>query len=227
MPFIRVPDVGVRGMIELSTWTGEQFSALVNAIEASPVEVPMQPVLIQAAKKLSNASTDGAVAFASMMQAVTSTRKSFPGSDREYLEELLESASLPERGENRPSQAQIKILRDRLSQLLDLSKLAISSKATELLFEREKIATDFLMITDVRPVFNASGKISLNSMLVLHSLKIDYISDGDSKEFFLAIDETDLNKLIDLAQRAIDKGKSLTERFNACGLDVIQIRGGA
>ena len=226
MPFIRVPDVGVRGMIELSDWTDAKFSALLSAIESSPIEVPMQPSLVEIAKVTAGAASSGAVAFASMVQAVTATRRSFPGNDQEYVKDLLDSASEP-RGERKsPSEEQTVILKDRLPRLLAVPNLGVSSKATELLFEREKIASDFLVITDVRPVFEPQGEVSLNSMLILHSLKIDYVSDGDAKEFFLAIDDSDLSKLVEVAQRALNKGKALAEKFNSCEINVIKVRGG-
>lgn len=225
MPFIRVPEVGIRGMAELATWSDDRFAEFMRKIDDSPIEVPTQQVLTDAAGEASSASTDAVTAVVSMVRSVIITRNSFPRDDGDYVNELLINAASQSGGTNYGlSDDQITVLRARLPRILESRHLVIGFKATRLLFDRQNIAMDFMVITDVRPVFSSARTPSLESVLIIHSLKIDYECDGGSKEFFLALDETDLKKLVDVAKRALEKDKALKEKMSSCDIQAISVR---
>jgi hypothetical protein len=95
-----------------------------------------------------------------------------------------------------------------LKAMLDLDVLYILEKAIDLRYEHQNVLMMTRVITDVRPVFARSG-VEPRGAVVTQTLRLEYVSDNESKSMSLVIDEKDLKVLLDQARRAIDKAKAV------------------
>lgn len=86
--------------------------------------------------------------------------------------------------------------------------LTISIKADRLAFSQQNILTEVKILTDARPVFNASADKVLE-MIIAHSLVIRYADGETQKKLHLSIDAGDLLQLKRIIERAEKKAEAL------------------
>lgn len=89
----------------------------------------------------------------------------------------------------------------------------VNVKASELLWEREKILVSTRAITDFRPVFSDNKDCKIQGWIIIHNLRITFNENSEEKEIFLALDSNDLEKLKDVVLRATAKEKTIREDF--------------
>lgn len=100
--------------------------------------------------------------------------------------------------------------RARLTEALAIESLRVIARAAGLLFENEHSATETRIITDIRPIFEQeSPKAVPVGAMVVHTLRIGYIADGEEKNFFVALDAGDVRELAEQLRRANSKAESL------------------
>ncbi|MGA2588969.1 MAG: hypothetical protein ABSH32_03565 [Bryobacteraceae bacterium] len=110
------------------------------------------------------------------------------------------------------------IIGKKLQRLLNVKTLNILSKAIRLQRDSERIYCDARIISDVRPVFGDNVEERPISAVITHTLKLGYDEMGEHREFFVVLDEQDLNALQDVLERAKAKGDTLTEILNAASI---------
>lgn len=106
----------------------------------------------------------------------------------------------------------------RFQRLLNIKTLNTLSKAIRLQRDGERIYCDARIISDIRPVFGDDVEERPISAVITHTLKLGYDVMGEHKEFFVVLDEQDLNALQGVIERAQAKGDTLTEMLNAAGI---------
>ena len=79
------------------------------------------------------------------------------------------------------------------------------------------------ILTDVRPLFSDDAQ-SIDGAVVAHTLRLRYDSAGIDHELSLALDSSDLHKLIEDCERALQKEKTAQERIcNAASIPSMRI----
>ena len=114
----------------------------------------------------------------------------------------------------------------RLSALLELgcfNIVAIKAKELQTLCERTLCETRVL--TDIRPVFGESGANAPTAMIVIHTLKLGYHDSGTGrhKEFYVAMDASDIAELRKALDRATEKAQSLKPVVDKTGIPLIDL----
>lgn len=100
--------------------------------------------------------------------------------------------------------------RDRLIKFLNLDgALQIASKADAVLSDHDHTFCNARVITDIRPVFGSDLTASPAAAVVVHMLKIGYHENKEHKEFFVALDTSDVRDLQNILERANTKARSL------------------
>jgi hypothetical protein len=93
-------------------------------------------------------------------------------------------------------------LKDFLSQN---NSLSISTKAFDVLTEHQKVYVRSRIFTDVRPVFSQQLDQGVSGFVMVNMLKIEYRENGERKEFFVALDNSDLKNLEVILERSLKK----------------------
>ena len=85
----------------------------------------------------------------------------------------------------------------RLAELLGIDSLRIIARAAGLLFEHEHSATQTRIVTDIRPIFEQENpQAPPVGAMVVHTLRISYLTDGEEKSFFVSLDATDAREFV-------------------------------
>lgn len=100
--------------------------------------------------------------------------------------------------------------------------IAIASKAQSVAREYPSIFCSGRILTDLRAVFKSDVDQAPAAFVVIHTLKIVYHEDQDHKEFFVSLDNGDLDKLTVQIERALKKETSLREHMAAKGVLVLE-----
>ena len=112
--------------------------------------------------------------------------------------------------------------KQRLTKILAIDgSISISSQALILLQEYDSIFLNSRIITDVRPVFKAETKEEIAGALVVHTLKIAYQDASGSKEFYVALDSSDVKKLQEQLSQSLIEAKVIQAMLNKA--DVIYL----
>lgn len=106
--------------------------------------------------------------------------------------------------------ANLALLETRLRDLFNTPALKVYSRATDVQHQYEHILTDARIMSDIRTVFDPDGDGSqpLGAMVV-HTLKVTYISNRSYRDSFFALDNADLAILSRAIARAVKKTASL------------------
>ncbi len=99
--------------------------------------------------------------------------------------------------------------KSRLIELLGIEAVRVGAKALEMLFENQRSFLNARIVTEVRPIFGSNPEDTPAGALIVHMLKITYREQGEDREFFVALDTTDVGKLSSVLDRADAKAESL------------------
>lgn len=112
----------------------------------------------------------------------------------------------------------------RLGALINETDIQLTtSKIRQLRTEVERSMCGARIITDVRPAFMHDATRPPKAATILHTLQIRFHDDGDKhREFYVAVDDNDLNILKEAIERAIAKEKTLKELFGGTQLQFFE-----
>jgi chemotaxis protein CheY-P-specific phosphatase CheC len=101
----------------------------------------------------------------------------------------------------------------RFHRLLNIKTLDNLSKAIRLQRDGERIYCDAKIISDIRPVFGEDVEERPVSAVITHTLQLGYHETGEHKQFFIVLDEQDLDALQVVIERAKSKGDTTSVRL--------------
>jgi hypothetical protein len=112
-----------------------------------------------------------------------------------------------------------KALKSRVGAVVDSKTIHITSaKAAELHTEVERSFCNVRILTDIRPIFTEDASETPRGMTVLHNMQVGYHDDtGRHKEFYVTLDDDDLEDLKQAIERAEKKKKVLEGMFGKSG----------
>jgi hypothetical protein len=120
------------------------------------------------------------------------------------------------------TESDAKVLKERLVNALQGRKgLSITTKAMGVAVDQDRVFLHARILTDVRPVFDESGE-SVHGAVIVHNLRIHYGQDSDHKDFYVALDTSDIQDLREALDRADAKAntlKNLLKRSEVSYLD--------
>lgn len=120
-------------------------------------------------------------------------------------------------------QSQVPLLEKRLSQLLTIPSISATGKAMVILTGHEHAFLSSRIFTDIRTIFGDDDALEPTAAVLIHMLRIRYMTSSETKEFFLALDNSDIQKLRASLDRAIQKSKVLQQSLNTTRLRFIDV----
>lgn len=112
--------------------------------------------------------------------------------------------------------------------LLHLDRtIGVSAKVFDVMTEHAHVYNNFgsRVLTDLRPIFPKDLSAPPSAGVIIHSLKLAYLEDGEPKEFFVAMDERDVAELKELLDRAETKATLLKQLMGSANIQYIDPRG--
>ena len=104
-----------------------------------------------------------------------------------------------------------------LFKLLSINSVSLVKKATELALDRQNILKSTRIITDIRPVFGLKKDDEMESVTVVHNIRIEYANRDslfETNRVYFALDSKDLKKLGEDIKRAEKKEKAIKEKLS-------------
>lgn len=98
---------------------------------------------------------------------------------------------------------------ERVGAALRVDALFLAAKTLDVMTEHANVFVGARVLTDVRPIFRDDVSETPAAAVLMQTLKLNYISNGELRTFYAAMDEEDVQKLVKILQRAADKGATL------------------
>ena len=210
---LRFPPEDFPPLVKLFRLPKTSLKALVKFLQKEPPALMLQALTARVSEKIKVSPRDAAQILSVVTNLFSAFKKSglsineFLVEFRKALEETREpELHLDDRkwNENKPN----------LIQILKCEKsIGVTSKALSVMTDHARIFRDARILTDVRPVFSADPNEAPGAAVIIHTLKIEHRADHDNKDFFVALDSVDLNRLDTIVRRAKLKERSLKKSF--------------
>jgi uncharacterized protein (DUF1778 family) len=209
MSEITIPEGAYPALQKLARLSPEDFSTFLAALErAKPAATPnlFSQHVAEHAPQMSSST------IRLIVDELFNMNYSFEDlamSIDEMAKEVSEAA-FEEQSEEFPiTEADRDILKERLAKLLVLkASLGLTSKASGLLTDADRLFYNARILTDVRPIFNEEGN-TVEATVIMHNLVVHYGENGDHKDFFVVLDTHDIKTLREVLDRADSKAKAL------------------
>jgi hypothetical protein len=226
MSALDIPDeyeYGIKLLLQMNDEVGKKF---IKALSESQPTLYIENLIELVSEKLKDVLTPSNVEdMIEALLALYGVRDSLDVETSKFIKDLeeaiLESESFSDISENN-----LQISKPLMIELLDLDEpLSIASKAFNILLDHERVFLGSKILTDIRPIFRNRKVESPTSAVIVHMLKVDYREGSERKEFFVALDTGDINKLEKVLSRAKLKEKAilpLLRRADVAYLDVEQ-----
>ncbi len=224
MSALDIPDkyeYGIRLLLQMNDETGKKF---IKALSESQPTLFIESLVESVSQKLEGIITPSEVEdMIEALLALYGVRDSLDVETSEFIKDL-EEAVLKSKSFTDISNNNLQISKPLITELLDLDEpLSIASKAFNILLDHERVFLSSKILTDIRPIFSNRKVESPVGAVIVHMFKIDYREGSESKEFFVALDTADINKLENVLKRAKEKEKAiqpLLKRADIAYLDV-------
>jgi hypothetical protein len=185
----------------------ESLQALVTALSRSPVSTEVYGL-----------STEDAEAIQEVVIELYRVREFL---DMEVPEFALDIATALQETESFPS-TEVRAFVERLSKLLSIESVTITSKAASLKVEYERRFCSARVLTDARPIYGTNPSQLPAAGMITHTLRISYHDNTpELREFYITMDSSNIATLRDQLDRADVKAKSLESVFAAAKVKII------
>ena len=208
---LKVPERYFEGLAKILLLTDEAFQELLVALAKLPTKLYPKDPLMKAISGVRDIPPDSAGIITDAVLSLCMNRARSDKNTLDYVSEVTQSI---EESGSKTLKLSIEtqgVLRSRFAKILDVKPLAVSAKATNLFFEYERSFSSARVLTDIRPIFNAKVDSPPDAAVVVHTLSVHYYQDGEHKEFFVAVDDDDVQILLDALERAKVKARSLKQ----------------
>jgi hypothetical protein len=214
MPAYAIPARYQDGFRHLVAFTDDDFDRLMTALAAAQPTLRVDQLTLE----VTDAAQIDADKAAAALQAVYSAASLMARDD-------LSSTQVVAALETEPLGVDTEVFAARMGKLLGTEALRTSVRAVDLAVADERLMTTARIVTDIRPVFSPRGEQppEPKAALLVHSLRVDYIEDGEQRTFSVMVDGEDMAMLRRVVDRATAKGEALVALIE--GADLPYLRG--
>ena len=197
------------------------FNRLLSAITEVHPFVDIDSLVLEISPKIEEVSINDLQEILKAIHSIYSLRIQGNLKNTEIITGLINAVSSDDTF-SQLSAEELAHFEQRLTKLLAIDgSISISSQALILLQEYDSIFLNSRIITDVRPIFKAETKEEIAGALVVHTLKIAYQDASGSKEFYVALDSSDVKKLQEQLSQSLIEAKVIQAMLNKA--DVIYL----
>jgi hypothetical protein len=223
MPKIRIPSSGHIAFRNLLALTEDQFGLLLKTLTHAPAAGSRDTYWKHVSQELPDIKSEILHTITDELFALSSARDNMGLSIDEFVRLIGEAAATQKDDEKVLSENEVGKLRVRLAQLLESKdSLALTSKALDVLTDAERVYYSARILTDVRPLFDESGR-KIEASVIVHNLHIHFGKDDEHRDFFVLLDTNDVKDLRNVLDRADKKAESLQQMLRNVGLPYLAV----
>jgi hypothetical protein len=224
MASLRLPEPLINGLLKLLALSDESFHELISVVESAPLSIKQHRVFDE--QILSNVRTipnDDAKSIAEATFALHIGFNATATPLETFIEDITQALKEAKPDSTDLTGETLERLKGRLTQILSINSAKLIAKAHEVLLEHHRTFSEARILTDIRPVFGENADAAPIGAVLVHMLKIEYRQDGDSKEFFVALDTKDIDELMKVLERAKLKTESLKTLIGSSNVTYVDI----
>ena len=216
---LRIPVRFRGGVASIAGLSESSFSDLVSALKGAPQAKTAADLALEIegqVPSLPQSKSEEIIASLSSMQGVQKASHADSEKFTADIWDALEDDS-PELIENADEEG----FKSRMTILLNETSVHLTSaKVAELRSEIERAFCSARVLTDVRTAF-PDDATKQPAMTILHTLEITFHDDmGRHREFYVSLDDNDLEILKGAAERAMQKKATLVELLNKADFEL-------
>lgn len=218
MPPLRIPPRYQPGIRALTRLSEAQVEPLTAALQETPDRLSTEYLARRAAEAVPDLADDAFDVVDALLSLIA-----LLDDDGSMVEELARDVASSQDVEL--DEAVRDAFAATMVRLLRLRPLVVAARAHDLMAENERVFHDARVFTDIRPVFGPDAREGPRAALLVSTLKIDWHpTDGSTESAFYALDRSDLQRLRDVVDRALDKAASLEGVIGSAALPYWQYR---
>lgn len=207
LPRYRIPEIYLPGFKALGNLSSESSEKIAEVLESVSLDANSAEFRERIKEVIDNKNSEVVAEAIYSLGALLG----FEGIEISVLPEILNN-SLESQDKSFTGE-QAKKFKENLSTILTKSqKLKYRFKAYNLLAENFYSYDSSRIITDFRPVFD-DHKIEAHLGVILHQLKINYITANQNEEFFVSMNRNELTLLQEQIRRALEKEEYIKGSF--------------
>ena len=197
------------GIEELVKLDEPSFHNVLTVIKEMPAGTGPSTFRKRLGSQLNNAKSEIlSAALFGLGSFYANEKKSVEDTTKEIAESFIE-----EKGENSSEEEKL-ILENRMTIILqNYGHFKTTFKAISLLTENGTIFRKSRILTDIRIVFGDELEATSHEAVILHQLKISTLVNGKSTDFFISLDESDLEKMVETLDRALKKSEKIRTEY--------------
>jgi uncharacterized protein (DUF1778 family) len=219
---LRIPKEYQSGFVKLLNLTEDSNNELLSALSIVPSTYDLEVLSSRLAHSLNTLSAEDAHEVIDILTSLYSLRADMglpPITD--FVESVCDAMNESGNEQLKLSEEALTAFENRLITLFSSPYFDIAVKAISLLYDNQRTFQTVRIITDIRSIFGSDVEDQPKAALIIHMLKVDYIEQKQRKEFFIALDDTDIPALIDALERAQAKAESLKRMLNSTEVSYI------
>ena len=219
---IRIPEDAYPGLIEILSLNDEEFQILVKAMRNSePTFYPLK--FADEVSVKANLPIEVAREIADFVIPLFAVRYDMGITIPQFVETFVNAMGKLPSELDLPENAKA-LTEGRLPDLLSLERpLGIVSKSGTIAYQNERNFTESQVFTELRPIFGDDPEELPVAGVILHRLRINYVEDSKSREFFVTMDSNDIENLRKALDRADKKARSLRSLLGATTMHVLEM----
>jgi hypothetical protein len=222
MAALDIPEEYQDGLAELSALSDDAFNELASALETAAFALRHRALAANVISKVESIPKDQIEQIVEMLVSMNIVRRHADVNETEFVEDVYEAIT---ESDDAPEfiTEQEESFKKRLTRLLAAKSLEVVSKAQSVILDHERRFCTVRIATDVSPVFSSDAQQPPMAAVITHTLRISFHQDSnDIKEFFVEMNEGDLEKLTRSIQRAEQKAKGLKSVLDAAKLPYLE-----
>lgn len=217
MAIRRIPEPYRRGFAKIKKLSSADAKALVAALEKMPTSGGQKEKIARVSEQLPSLKREDVEDIVRTLFTLYMFRSDADTPLAEFVSELVGAMQATGMESLALSEEEKVEFQDNITRLLSVNTLAIASKVEQLRLEFHKTFVDARIVTDIRPIFSKPEERPMGAAIT-HTLKIEYHEEGEHKEFYIALDAEDIQKMKRILQRADSKASSLRSLLKAVNL---------
>lgn len=221
MALVRIPETYVGSLGKIIVLPDNSRKELLSALSELPPTLDARGITSRVTASVKSLSEDAVRAIVRLLISLYSVRVYSESPVDEFVEDLCTGMEQSRHKELRLSKEQRDPFKAFMTKLLSAEGFNIASKAVYLQHEHEHILCNARILTDVRPVYGPNPEDPPLATVISHTLKVSYHEAGDLKEFYVAINASDINDLRGLLDRAEKKANSLRAVLKKADLPLV------
>lgn len=194
----------------------DKFSALVELLKDIPLIRSRGDLLRELPDNNGHFSKSELLEIVELLVDLDSSAREFESDFDKYIDNLLISISA--------EMSVVQVVKERLLLLKERTKcVSLVSKARDLWSELPKRLDNCRILSDIRPIFaDALGDVPADGLTV-HTLVLNFTESGVEKSFHVNLDESGLNMLQDVIDRARIKQNLNEQLMNQAGVKMVKL----